>query len=180
MTPTETAKVITMIRAFAPQQRLADDPAVLVTVWHAVIGDLPYDAVERAVVAHYRVAADPWIQPGQIRRRVAADAGLLAPTEQEAWMLAQQWVRRAVRLDALPSAVGLACQAVADVLRSDAPDGVRHAAYRDAYRATSARHDERTLEATADRWPAIAPAARGRLAYKKEVLGEGLLRAPSH
>ena len=164
MTPTETAKIITMIRALAPQQRLADDPGVLIAAWHAVIGDLPYDAVERAVVAHYRTATDPWITPGQIRQRVARDAGLLAPSEQEAWLLAQQWVRRAVRLDALPSAVGLACQAVGDVLRSDAPEGVRHAAWRDGYRATASRHDDRTLAATADQWAVIAPAARGRLA----------------
>lgn len=164
MTPTETTKIITLVRAFAPQQRLVDEYTVLVPAWHAVIGDLPYDAVERAVIAHYRTATDPWITPGQIRRRVAADAGLLAPSEQDAWMLAQQWVRRAVRLDELPSAVGLACQAVGDVLRSDAPDGVRHAAFRDAYRSAASRHDDRTLEATADRWAAIAPAARGRLA----------------
>jgi hypothetical protein len=160
VTPSETAKVIMMVRAASPQQRLADEPTVLLNVWHSIIGDLPFAEVEKAVIAHYRAATDPWITPGQIRRRVATTFGLLAPSEDEAWALAQRWSRREIRLDALPSAVGLACEAVAEVLRSEAPVGVRHSAFRDAYRASAQRHNERALEASAGSWDLLDAGAR--------------------
>jgi hypothetical protein len=168
MKQTEMVDLIAVVRCFTPQTPVV---AGMDLAWYLILGDLTFAECRDAVVAHFRANQGPWINPGEIRARIATDQGLMSPSEAEAWLLASKYGRQEARLSDLPSPVGIAAQQVADVLRGDAPEGVRHAAFRDAYRPVAARHDDRVLNSSTDVWPAIASATRGRLALVRAQEG---------
>jgi hypothetical protein len=80
MTPTETVKLVKVIRSLWPSMRLDEHTP---DAWHVVLDDITLDDALSAV-RYLARARTGYIQPADIRRRIADAAGLLPPTEAEA------------------------------------------------------------------------------------------------
>lgn len=80
MTPTETVKLVAVIRKIWPSMKIDEHTP---DAWHIVLSDLPLDAALSAV-NHLARTRSGYIAPADIRRQVAAAAGLLPPTEADA------------------------------------------------------------------------------------------------
>lgn len=80
MTPTETVKLVAIVRQLWPSMKIDEHTP---DAWHVTLDDLDLaDAL--AAVRHLARSRSGYIAPADIRRRVAAAAGLLPPTEAEA------------------------------------------------------------------------------------------------
>lgn len=143
MTPSEAVQLLAVVSAAWPQARVGEGT---VQAWHQVLGDLPSEAVRDALLALARTNTHP-PSAAEIRRRVAADAGLLSPDEDEAWQLANAVARaEGVGRRELPEAVKMAYDAVggAHALATQAGVTMR-AQFRDFYRQARQRTDDQTL-----------------------------------
>jgi hypothetical protein len=79
MTPTETVRLVAVIRQLWPSMKIDSHTP---DAWHLTLDDLHIDDALTAV-RHLARARTGYIQPADIRRQVAAAAGLLPPTEAE-------------------------------------------------------------------------------------------------
>lgn len=71
----DTVKFLAVVASYEPNMPQGQH---VTSAWLASLGDLPYDACVRAVIAHYRT--DTWpIKPAHVRRHVLVNAGMLAP-----------------------------------------------------------------------------------------------------
>ena len=84
MKPTETVELVGMITQIWPSMKLNQHTA---KAWHMVLSDLPYDIAQQAV-ANLAKSRIGYIGVADIRRQAAADAGLLAPEEGDAYDMA--------------------------------------------------------------------------------------------
>ena len=82
----ETARLLVLIESLDHRHRFT---AQQVTAWQVVLDDVPLDLATEAVIEHYRSTHYAAL-PGDIRRRAAANAGLLAPPEVVAWAHAKR------------------------------------------------------------------------------------------
>lgn len=80
MTPTETVRLIAVISQLWPSMRLDEHTP---DAWHVVLDDITLDDA-LAAVRYLARARTGYIQPADIRRQIAATAGLLPPSEAEA------------------------------------------------------------------------------------------------
>ncbi len=81
MIPSETVTLVRLIAELWPSMRINPHTP---DAWHPLLEDIPRDA---AMAAVYRLAkvSSAYIAPADIRREVAAAAGLLPPAEDDAW-----------------------------------------------------------------------------------------------
>ncbi|NII42132.1 hypothetical protein E9228_002790 [Curtobacterium flaccumfaciens] len=107
MNKTEVSKLLTVASAI---DHRTIDPAI-VNAWHMVVGDVPFDAAERALTAHRRNRPGVYLEPGHIieqwRIERAKERELRGP--HPAPPLGQRWavdcIEQDYELGAGPSAV---------------------------------------------------------------------------
>lgn len=79
MTPTETVRLIAIVRQLWPSMKMeAHTP----DAWHLILDDVTLDDALGAV-KHLAKVRSGYIAPADIRRQIASVYGLLAPTEAE-------------------------------------------------------------------------------------------------
>lgn len=84
MKPTQTVQLVRLIAQIWPSMRINEHTP---DAWHPLLEDLDFDAAVQAVKDVAKVSS-AYIAPADIRRQVAASAGLLAPSEDVAWQQA--------------------------------------------------------------------------------------------
>lgn len=101
MSTADIARLIKVVKAFAPKTMFDSGPGadeIAIFTYQAMLGGLPYQDCEDAVLAHYaKGGTDVWLNAGQIRRLVAKRSGLLMPPVTVAWAHVEKW--SAAKLD---------------------------------------------------------------------------------
>jgi hypothetical protein len=77
MTGEEAGKLLGMCASY--DNRMTDDASTY--AWYRALSDLPYEACENAVVAHYSESRD-WIMPADVRTRVRRELNRQTDREQ--------------------------------------------------------------------------------------------------
>jgi hypothetical protein len=146
VTPNEVLDLLETVAGYTPGMRVADASAA---VWHHQLRHVPAAEAHAAVHAHFATETR-WVMPADVRRRVAAARGLLPPDPEAAYAQAvamNRWL--ALRSGPEPRthpAVMAACRTVG-WSTLDAPDGVAHQRFVDAYRPAAAAAVERAAAA---------------------------------
>ncbi|EFC80071.1 hypothetical protein [Parafrankia sp. EUN1f] len=154
MTRAEVSKLLHLIRALSPKFTIVpstDDTPGTGDAWHDLLADVPFIDAAQAVRAHF-VIGGPWIEVGDIRRRVIAARGLLPPDTEAAYAQAREmnrWLNRrtgpepsihpAVYKTMSPHENGIGWEAI------DGRDGYAHRRFVDAYTPVSVRETEAAL-----------------------------------
>lgn len=160
MTRDECVELIAAVCVYFPERKLADG---VVAAWMLVLGDLDYDDATQALGSIMRTSDSDrrWVQPGEIRRRVFEQLGLLAKSLPDALSEAREYCDR--WLEALYSVeqgieanrrLGLADPLVLEAITAIGGPSTTaqldpaqfNAQFRDAYREVAARHDRRVLD----------------------------------
>lgn len=81
MNPTETAKILALCAVAFPQYPVTKET---VSIYHDLLGDLEYVHVEKAV-RDLMMTSDKWLSVAAIRRKVAENGKVLAPSKANAW-----------------------------------------------------------------------------------------------
>lgn len=142
MTPTQTVQLVAIISEIWPSMKLGSHTP---DAWHTVLGDLPYaDAV--AAVQHLARTRGGYIAPADIRRQVAAAAGLLAPNEAEALADAAEVAgRQGLGAMHLHPVTYEAYRAMGGPTAFDAPASVIRPQWARVYAAVVTRHEDALL-----------------------------------
>lgn len=145
MTPVEAVHLLALVKALRPAQGILDGTA---EAWHALLGDMPYDAAQRAVLAIAR-RTSAWIDPAMIRREALAQAGH-GPADLDEVLPAITAVARAEGIGrrALPEPAAALYDALggAPAIRA-MPPGVLQARARDTWDAITRRHVDQLMDA---------------------------------
>lgn len=81
MNPTETAKILALCSVAYPQYPVTKES---VSIYNDLLADLEYPQVEKAV-RDLLMTSDRWLSVAAIRRRVAENGNVLAPSKAVAW-----------------------------------------------------------------------------------------------
>lgn len=143
MTPTQTVKLVAIIRQLWPSMKVDEHTP---DAWHVILDDLAFDDA-LAAVRHLARTRSGYIAPADIRRQVAAAAGLLpllteAEALQEASNVAGQQGYGASNLD---SATYHAYRAMGGPTAFDAPASVLRPQWARVYAAVAERQIEELL-----------------------------------
>lgn len=142
MTPTEAVKLVGIIRQIWPSMKIDQFTP---DAWHIALDDVTLvDAL--AAVRHLARSRTGYIQPADIRRRIADAAGLLPPSEAEALAaaanVAGQQGAGASKLDPVTYE---AYRAMGGPTAFDAPPSVIRPQWARVFAAVAARHEEQLL-----------------------------------
>lgn len=181
MNRSEIATAIGIVKARYPRSTWGPDDVLTVEAWHMSLGDLPADAVKRALAALFH-ESEFAPDPVDVRRWLLADTGL-APEPGDAWRMVQRAIRAYYPGQgcdvALPEPVKRAVQAsggLHTLKQSDEPSRDR-----DAFLRAYAAYRKRALAVVGLGLPAIAetassgrrPSKSGRMPSKAPVLERG-------
>jgi hypothetical protein len=142
VTPTETVKLVALVRQLWPSMRVDEHTP---DAWHLALDDLALQDALQAV-RHLVRTRSGYIAPADIRRRIAAEAGLLPPTEAAALDAAVN-VAGAQGLGAsqLEETTYRAYRAMGGPTAFDAPYSVIRPQWARVWSAVAAKHEEDLL-----------------------------------
>lgn len=142
MTPTQTVQLVAVIKQIWPSMKIDDHTP---DAWHVILDDL---AIDDALAAVRRLARtrSGYITPADIRRQVAATAGLLPPAEAEG-LTAAAAVAGSQGLGAskLHPVVREAYRAMGGPTAFDAPPSVIRPQWGRVYAAALAKYEDTLL-----------------------------------
>lgn len=142
MTAAETVRLLAFLAAANPAMRVEDGTA---EAWHVILALVPFETA--MVPARRLVTTTRWVAVSDIARGVAADAGMLAPDEEQAWEAATRVASNEgegrTTLHPAVEEVYWSFGGAGGPLTSS-HSAVR-AQFRDAYRTVAGRHDEERI-----------------------------------
>lgn len=142
MTPTQTVQLVALVRQLWPSMKIDQHTP---DAWHATMDDLPFDEALRAV-RHLARTRSGYVMPADIRRRIAAEAGLLPPTEAEALTAAAVVAgSQGAGASRLHPATYEAYRAMGGPTAFDAPPAVIRPQWARVWAAVATKHEEDVL-----------------------------------
>lgn len=143
MTPSQTVRLLAIVQAATPAMKMTE---LTPEVWHQLLADVPFEAAQAAVYRHTKTSS-AYLAPADIRRLVAASAGLLPPSLEEALQLARGWATERANecwppnpgkkwrivLDDLPPVVAEVCRLLGSSFIAESPAGVMQKRFAAAY-----------------------------------------------
>ena len=142
MTPPEAVQLVRIVRQLWPSMKMDDFTP---DAWHIVLDDIDLDDALKAV-RHLSRSRSGYIAPADIRRRVAAEAGLLPLPEAQALTAATRVASdRGVGASKLDIVTQQAYRDMGGATAFDAPMGVLRAQWAKVYNAIVEGYTEELL-----------------------------------